>query len=211
MTNSTRILTITFVLGSTMPLWVSAQAPTRRQANALRSTNGQSQSHTIQADRLSNLPAGPVAVASPAAAPAALMKAKLDRSQNVLEGLLRKDFKQVARGAREMKRISEAAEWPRARDNVYEHFSAEFRRQCNRLESLANSGNHEGATFLYLQMTTTCIHCHDHVRDSLRVATLKSRDNVSLIPAKWPEAHAGKKPNAPSTNRLNINADSEQD
>jgi hypothetical protein len=204
---STKILAITFVLGSTVPLWVAAQPPTQRQAKALRSTNVQTKNLAMRADRLPSHPVVPVAVASPTAAPAALMKAKLDRSQNVLEGLLRKDFKKVAQGAREMKRISEAAEWPRARDNVYEHFSAEFRRQCNRLESLANNGNHEGATFLYLQMTTTCIHCHDHVRDSLRVATLKSRDNVSLIPAKWPESRVKQQPNAPSVNRVPIESD----
>ena len=43
-----------------------------------------------------------------------LMRSKLKRSQSVLEGLLRKDFAAIARGAHEMKLISEAAEWPRA-------------------------------------------------------------------------------------------------
>ena len=120
-------------------------------------------------------------------APSALMRSKLVSSQNVLEGLLRKDFDAVARGAREMKRISEAAEWPRARDAVYEHFGIEFRRQCNQLESLAKQGNHEGVTFLYLQMTTTCVQCHDYVRDSLRIAERNDRGEVRLIPAEWPE------------------------
>ena len=69
-----------------------------------------------------------------------LMRSKMKRSQSVLEGLLRKDFKAIERGAHEMKLISEAAEWPRARDAVYEHFSAEFRRQCNQLEELAPKG-----------------------------------------------------------------------
>ncbi len=84
-----------------------------------------------------------------------------------------------------MKKISEAAEWPRSRDAVYEHFAAEFRRQCIKLESLANKTNHEGATFTYLQMTTTCINCHDHVRDALRIAELPN-GGVQLIPAQLP-------------------------
>tara|TARA_R110002049_G_scaffold50370_3_gene143015 strand:+ start:32360 stop:32842 length:483 start_codon:yes stop_codon:yes gene_type:complete len=120
-------------------------------------------------------------------APSALMRSKLVSSQNVLEGLLRKDFDAIARGAREMKRISEAAEWPRARDSVYEHFGLQFRRQCSQLESLAKQRNHEGVTFTYLQMTTTCVQCHDYVRDSLRIAERHENGSVQLIPAEWPQ------------------------
>ena len=115
-----------------------------------------------------------------------LMCAKLTSSQKVLEGLLAEDFTLIAQGAREMKRISEAAEWPRVRDAVYEHHAAEFRRQCIKLESLAEKTNHEGASFTYLQMTTTCIACHNHVRDALRIAE-KPNGGVQLIPALVPE------------------------
>lgn len=114
-----------------------------------------------------------------------LMRAKLSSSQKVLEGLLAEDFTLIARGAREMRKISEAAEWPRSRDAVYEHFAAEFRRQCVKLESLANKTNREGATFTYLHMTTTCINCHDHVRDALRIAE-HPNGGVQLIPAHLP-------------------------
>jgi hypothetical protein len=114
-----------------------------------------------------------------------LMRAKLSSSQKVLEGLLAEDFTLIAHGAREMKKISEAAEWPRSRDAVYEHFAAEFRRQCIKLESMAHKTNHEAATFTYLNMTTTCINCHDHVRDALRIAELPN-GGVQLIPAQLP-------------------------
>ncbi len=75
-----------------------------------------------------------------------LMQAKLSSSKKVLEGLLRRDYDSIARAAREMKRISKATEWPRQRDEVYEHFSVEFQRQCNQLESQADALNHEGAS-----------------------------------------------------------------
>ncbi len=123
-------------------------------------------------------------------APSALMKSKLVKSQDVLEGLLRKDFAAIARGAQDMKHISEAAAWPRARDEVYEHFSVEFRRQCNQLESLADELNHQGAMFTYLQMTTTCVNCHDYVRDSLRIADRGPQGGVQLIPSVWPQRGA---------------------
>ena len=115
-----------------------------------------------------------------------LMRAKLTSSQRVLEGLLVDDYQRIRQGAREMIRISEAAEWPRARDEVYEHYSTELRRQCNKLDDLAAKRNHEGASFTYLHITTTCINCHDYVRDALRVAD-QPDGGVRLIPAQVPE------------------------
>ena len=133
------------------------------------------------------LQANPPATRIDQASEEVLMHSKLTSSQRVLEGLVSEDFELVARGAREMKRISEAAEWPRPRDAVYEHFSAEFRRQCNRLEDLAKKRNHEGVSFTYLHLTTTCIQCHDYVRDALHVAKTQRHGNVLAIPSQWPE------------------------
>ncbi len=115
-----------------------------------------------------------------------LMRAKLSSSQKVLEGLLAENFTLIAEGAKEMVRISEAAEWPRAHDEVYEHYSTELRRQCAKLEDLAQKTNHEGASFTYLHITTTCINCHDYVRDSLRIAD-QPHGGVRLIPAHVPD------------------------
>ena len=120
---------------------------------------------------------------------AVLMQAKLSSSKKVLEGLLRRDFDSIARAAREMKRISKATAWPRKRDEVFEHFSTEFQRQCNQLESQADALNHEGAKFSYLQLTTTCIQCHDYIRDSRRVAELTHPRNVRPIPSQWPTSN----------------------
>jgi hypothetical protein len=133
-------------------------------------------------------PRGSVQAAKPIVAePVVLMQAKLSSSKKVLEGLLRRDFDSIARAAREMKRISKATEWPRQRDDVYEHFSVEFQRQCNQLESQADALNHEGAKFTYLQLTSTCIQCHDYIRDSRRVAGLNHPRNVRPIPSQWPQ------------------------
>jgi hypothetical protein len=114
-----------------------------------------------------------------------LMRAKLSSSQNVLEGLLSEDFQLIGHAARQMKKISEAAEWPRARDAVYEHFATEFRRQCSKLEHLAAQRNHEAASFTYLQMTTTCIDCHNYIREGWRMADTPD-GGVQLIPIEVP-------------------------
>ena len=119
----------------------------------------------------------------------AFMRAKLASSQLVLEGLVTEDFGLIAKGAREMNKMSEAAEWPRAPDKVYDHFSEEFRRLASKLQQLAATQNLEAASFTYMHMTSTCISCHNYVRGSLRVA--EDPDGkpgaVRLIPSKWPE------------------------
>lgn len=130
-----------------------------------------------------------VAVVPIGDAQGALMKSKLVTAQKVLAGLVRKDFDAIASGARDMKRISEAAEWPRARDSVYEHFGKIFRQQCNQLEQLASQSNSEGVTFTYLSMTNSCVNCHDYVRDSFRIAQ-PNQGNVRLIPSEWPAMEA---------------------
>ena len=114
-----------------------------------------------------------------------LMRSKLQTSQQVLEGLLRKDFRSIARGAERLKQISEAAEWPRSKDGVYTHFGAAFRRQCEQLERAAKNQDHEGVMFTYLGLTTSCVNCHDYVRDSRHAARPKEGD-VRLIPSHWP-------------------------
>jgi hypothetical protein len=123
----------------------------------------------------------------------ALMKSKLVTSQKLLAGLIRKDFDAIAIGAHDMKQISEAAEWPRARDEIYEHFGKTFRQQCAQLEELAMQRNNDGVTFMYLSMTNTCVSCHDHVRDSVRVAQPNQGD-VRHIPSEWPLNSSGSQP-----------------
>jgi hypothetical protein len=117
----------------------------------------------------------------------AFMQAKLVGSQAVLEGLVTENFSRIHRGAENMKQMSEALQWPRAEDKVYDHFGDEFRRQCDKLMQLADEKNLEGAHFTYLSMTTTCISCHNYVRGKFRVE--RDAENpqgpVRLIPSDW--------------------------
>ena len=119
-----------------------------------------------------------------------LMRHKLRSSQIVLEGIVTDDYHLVAQGARELKRISVAAEWSRTRDSTYEHYSSEFRRLCGKLEDLATQENRDGIAFTYFQAMTACINCHDLVRASNR---LPRREDVKLIPAEWPERNIEKR------------------
>jgi hypothetical protein len=115
------------------------------------------------------------------------MRAKLVGSQSVLNGLVTENFELIHRGAQDMKKMSEAVQWPRAEDKVYEHYSAAFRMQCDKLMQQAEKKNLEGAHFTYLNMTTTCIDCHDYVRGAFRVERDQKdpQGPVRLIPTEW--------------------------
>ena len=117
------------------------------------------------------------------------MRAKLASSQLVMEGLVTENFELISKGALQMTKMSEAAEWPRAPDKVYDHFSEQFRRLAGKLRRLARDENLEGASFTYMHMMATCISCHDYVRKSLRVAEDPEGESgaVRLIPSHWPE------------------------
>lgn len=94
---------------------------------------------------------------------AILMRAKLAASQQTLEGLMYGDFDLVGRGARQLHDIDE---WRSSkRDAVYDHYSAEFRRLSEKLIRLANEKNAEGVFYTYQHLTSTCITCHEYVRD----------------------------------------------
>lgn len=124
------------------------------------------------------------------------MRAKLASSKKVMEGLVTDDFQLIRSGAEEMKSMSQHAEWPRAQDQVYEHFSEDFRRQCIQLSSLATKRNREGVHFTYLSVTTTCVSCHNYVRGAFHVVRVESNKEfpVQLIPDEWEEHSQGSIP-----------------
>lgn len=114
------------------------------------------------------------------------MRAKLVASQDVLNGLVTENFDLIRRGAADMKRMSQAVQWPIADDKVYQHMGVEFRRQCDKLVQLADAGNLQGAHYTWLHITTTCIDCHNYVRSAFRVEQNQDPQGpIRLIPTDW--------------------------
>lgn len=114
------------------------------------------------------------------------MHGKLMDGQAVLEGLLVRDFDQVRAGAtslRDKYLTAPAGETgDEDDDQVYEHFHIEFMRLSQKLITMADDENLEGATFIYQNLTSTCIACHDHIRDrdsGHRVKHAKSTGRIS--------------------------------
>jgi hypothetical protein len=113
------------------------------------------------------------------------MRAKLASSQKVMEGLVSENYKLIQDGASQMKEISEAAHWPTTVDQVYQHYSVEFRRQCDKLKEQAALGDLQAAHYTFLHLSTTCIDCHNYVRPRFKVKHSKLGAPVQLIPTHW--------------------------
>lgn len=113
------------------------------------------------------------------------MQAKLANCEKVLKGLVTEDFQLVNEGANQMKKISQATHWPKSDDQVYQHYSVEFRRQCDKLVEQALSKDLQAAHYSYLHLSSMCIDCHSYVRGRFKVQYTKQGAPVQLIPTQW--------------------------
>ena len=92
------------------------------------------------------------------------MRAKLDSSQQVLEGLVTEDYKLIEQGAQQMQLMSKAAEWQIIPGPVYAQYSTEFQRSAEQLAKHAKDKNIDAAGLSYMQLTMNCVSCHRYIR-----------------------------------------------
>jgi hypothetical protein len=112
-----------------------------------------------------------------------LMLAKLANTQRIIAGLVSKDFGEIKQGAEHMVRVCEADVWESNPDPIYSQYRSELRRQALKLSGLADAHNLDGSAFCYVQVVSTCISCHEHCRDVLRIAQIPNAGNrVISIP-----------------------------
>ena len=95
------------------------------------------------------------------------MRKKLEASNNVLEGLVTDDLDLVERGAKRMLRMSKAEQWRVSNDPTYARFSKEFQQTVDRLTEKSNKGSVDGAALAWMDVTLSCIECHEWVRNML--------------------------------------------
>jgi len=94
-----------------------------------------------------------------------LMQRKLKHAQKVLEGLAINDFDKIAENAEELMTISKLNEWKVVKTPRYATYSDEFQENVQKLIKNAKDKNLDGATLAYMEMTSSCIKCHKHVRE----------------------------------------------
>lgn len=95
---------------------------------------------------------------------AVFMRAKLEHSQKVLEGLTLEDFGKIAKHAQEMSLLSQASTWQVLQTPEYHDRSVEFRRSVDAITEAARKKNLEGAALAYVDATMKCVSCHKYVR-----------------------------------------------
>jgi hypothetical protein len=98
--------------------------------------------------------------------PDPLMVAKLKEAQTLLEGLALNDSAKVQKSAEELLRISKEAQFRKALKTAkYELHANSFQRSAEAVIEKAKAKNIDGATLAYLDMTMTCVRCHQHTRE----------------------------------------------
>jgi cytochrome c556 len=102
---------------------------------------------------------------------AAFMRKKLDFSKEILEGLTRENYDQVAEAALALRRLSEAAEWEVATIPNADQYVADttrFQQLCDDLVAKARGKDLDGATTAANRITVSCVSCHKYVRAAHR-------------------------------------------
>jgi hypothetical protein len=94
-----------------------------------------------------------------------LMVDKLRNAQRLLEGIVLRDFRKITTSAEELIQISKTAEWHALRTPRFEMHSNEFRRAAEVVLQKAKDKNLDGVALSYVEMTLSCVRCHEHVRE----------------------------------------------
>jgi hypothetical protein len=98
--------------------------------------------------------------------PDPLMMAKLKQSQTLLEALALSKMDQVQKSAEELLRISKEAQFRKAIATAkYEYHANTFQKSCETVIEKAKAKNVDGATLGYMDMTLTCVRCHQYTRE----------------------------------------------
>jgi len=94
-----------------------------------------------------------------------LMADKLRYAQRLLEGIVMRDYPKITTSAEKLIQISNAAEWQAVRTPRYEVHSNEFRRAAEMIIRKAKDKNLDGVALSYVELTLSCVRCHDYVRE----------------------------------------------
>ena len=98
--------------------------------------------------------------------PDPLMVLKLKESQALLEGLALNDAAKVQKSAEELLRISKEAQFRKALNTpAYEYHANSFQKAAETAIEKAKAKNIDGATLAYMDMTMTCVRCHQYTRE----------------------------------------------
>jgi hypothetical protein len=96
---------------------------------------------------------------------AAMMQKKLKSAHQVLDGVAMGNYKAIANGGEELIKLAKSETWQLIRSPQYERHSGDFVRATEKLVKKAKEKNMDGAALAYVEMTLTCVRCHQFVRE----------------------------------------------
>jgi hypothetical protein len=94
-----------------------------------------------------------------------VMQRKLAHSQKALEGLAIADFDKIRTAAEGMIACVEDESWKINETKKYVAYSSEFLRRAESLKKAAKDKNIDAAALAYVDMTLTCVRCHQYLRE----------------------------------------------
>ncbi len=97
---------------------------------------------------------------------APLMRRKLDRAKDILEGLTLEQFDKIASNARSLRLLSMEAGWNVVQTEEYRKQSDDFRRACTAIEKAADAKDVHRAALAYVSLTVRCVDCHSYMREN---------------------------------------------
>ena len=94
------------------------------------------------------------------------MRQKVAYSQQVLVGITLEDYGLIANNAKKLVELSNKTNWYSRQVPEYELFLNEFRRNAQELMKASEEKNLDAASRAYVQMTLSCVSCHQFIRKS---------------------------------------------
>ena len=98
------------------------------------------------------------------------MRAKLNASATVLEGLATENPDLVAEGSKVLLDLSKAEVWQVLKDSEYREHTQGFRSAVRRMEEAAKDKQFASAQLEWLEATKKCFDCHNHIRKTKAAA-----------------------------------------
>lgn len=94
-----------------------------------------------------------------------VMQRKLKFSQMVLEGLATNNFDKIGKGGDGLIECVQHATWKINETEKYVLYSNDFLRRAEGLKKAAKEKNVDAAALAYVDMTLTCVKCHQYLRE----------------------------------------------
>ena len=97
--------------------------------------------------------------------PPTVMQRKLAHAQKVLEALALNDFDKIATNADDLTQCAQEAGWKVVKTARYDLYSNDFMRHLDSMKKAAKAKNLDAAALAYVEVTLTCVKCHQYVRE----------------------------------------------